>query len=67
MRKEWRTLVEVIYDIGLKYPDGRAAISFGELFHVSPMTYILTRPWPCLKTEQLSLIKIDKCNFLIKI
>lgn len=34
MRKEWRTLCEVIYDFGFRYPDGRATITFGELFHI---------------------------------
>jgi len=32
MRKEWRTLCEVIYDCGYRLDDGRAAIRFGDLF-----------------------------------
>lgn len=32
MRKEWRTLCEVIYDCGYRLGDGKAMIRFGELF-----------------------------------
>ena len=39
MRKEWRTLCEVIYDCGYRLDDGRATIRFGDLFTVSPTYY----------------------------
>ena len=37
MRKELKVLCEVINDCGYKMRDGRAAISFGQLFIVSLM------------------------------
>ena len=41
MRKEWRTLCEVIYDCGYRLDDGTAAIRFGDLFQVSQILIYL--------------------------
>lgn len=35
LNKELRELCEVIYDLGIKPGDGRAVVTFGELFQVS--------------------------------